>query len=262
MSAISDSRLMRRLPLACLVAVLLQPALGDEPDSAQPMVIVRRVAPETDDFTDPQTSGPTRADYGRIQMFVPNLTHLVPIREVGRQASYIKAKVQANFVGTTDALLQVAPIAIDRGRFLTAHDMQTRRPAVVLGHAVADSLFPYEDPLDREVFNTEARQYFKVVGVLKKSKEPVFGMDLNEAILMPISTMNAKLGDLVVHRGEKGFHASRYELSQIVAVLKEPGEVEKSAELIRGMLKEHHKEQDYVVLPTRPTKTRDQEEGN
>jgi len=73
------------------------------------------------------------------------------------------------------------------GRFVTDIDMQDRSNVVIIGVDVKQSLFPYEDPVDKEV-RINGNPY-RVIGVM----EPLgnfFGQSRDNSIFIPISTFD------------------------------------------------------------------------
>jgi putative ABC transport system permease protein len=74
-----------------------------------------------------------------------------------------------------------------RGRFLTDLDLDTRANVCVLGVDAVNALFPYEDPLDKEI-KIDGNQY-RVVGVMEKLGE-FFGQSRDNVIFVPISTFD------------------------------------------------------------------------
>ena len=73
------------------------------------------------------------------------------------------------------------------GRFITDIDMQDRSNVVIIGVDVKQALFPYEDPVDKEV-RINGNPY-RVIGVM----EPLgnfFGQSRDNSIFVPISTFD------------------------------------------------------------------------
>jgi len=73
------------------------------------------------------------------------------------------------------------------GRFINDIDMQDRSNVVIVGVDVKQALFPYEDPLDKEV-RIEGNPY-RVIGVM----EPLgnfFGQSRDNSIFIPITTFD------------------------------------------------------------------------
>jgi putative ABC transport system permease protein len=56
---------------------------------------------------------------------------------------------------------------------------------VVIGQAIAQKLYPFVDPVDREI-RLDGREY-KVIGVFDEKKS-AFGSQYDNYILMPVST--------------------------------------------------------------------------
>ena len=80
------------------------------------------------------------------------------------------------------------------GRFVNDIDMQDRSNVVIIGVDVKQALFPYEDPIDKEV-RIEGNPY-RVVGVM----EPLgnfFGQSRDNSIFIPITTFDKYYPDRV-----------------------------------------------------------------
>src|SRR6476659_3457709 len=76
---------------------------------------------------------------------------------------------------------------VDSGRFINDIDMQDRSNVVILGVDVKQALFPYEDPVDKEV-RINGNPYH-VIGVM----EPLgnfFGQSRDNSIFIPLSTFD------------------------------------------------------------------------
>lgn len=73
---------------------------------------------------------------------------------------------------------------IGHGRNLTNEDLKMTRSVVVLGHAIAQKLFPWTDPVNK-IVKVDGRK-FLVVGVFE-SKKSALGGNFDNYILMPIT---------------------------------------------------------------------------
>ncbi len=71
------------------------------------------------------------------------------------------------------------------GRNLSPMDVRGAAKVVVIGHAIAKKLFPFVDPIGREVL-VDHRKY-RVVGVFDEKKS-VFGGHFDNYVLMPVTT--------------------------------------------------------------------------
>jgi putative ABC transport system permease protein len=76
---------------------------------------------------------------------------------------------------------------VSSGRFISEIDMQDRSNVVILGVDVKQALFPYEDPIDKDVRINGSP--FRVIGVM----EPLgnfFGQSRDNSIFIPITTFD------------------------------------------------------------------------
>jgi putative ABC transport system permease protein len=99
---------------------------------------------------------------------------------------YGNAKVQsANFLGTTEAFATVHDVYVERGRFLTAADVSRGSRVAVIGQEIAETLFPFVNPVDKEIQIDGLR--FRVVGVVEK-KGKFLGLNRDQDILVPLES--------------------------------------------------------------------------
>ncbi len=80
---------------------------------------------------------------------------------------------------------------LDRGRFLTYDDVEHARRVIVLGADVVKKLFPFEDPLGKEVRLERGR--FRVVGLLEELGSS-FGQSKDNLSVIPFSTFQKLYG--------------------------------------------------------------------
>ena len=71
------------------------------------------------------------------------------------------------------------------GRNLSQMDIRTGRHVAVIGYAIGKKLFPFEDPIGKEI-RLDSRKY-QVVGVFDEKKS-AFGSGYDNYVLIPIST--------------------------------------------------------------------------
>jgi putative ABC transport system permease protein len=71
------------------------------------------------------------------------------------------------------------------GRNLSPMDVRVAARVVVIGHAIAQRLFPFVDPIERDVL-VDHRKY-QVVGVFDEKKS-AFGGNFDNYVLMPVTT--------------------------------------------------------------------------
>jgi putative ABC transport system permease protein len=110
----------------------------------------------------------------------------------GQAAPDVIYKGQAATPDTVVGVTEDYPIAnnhfVGEGRFITAGDALHSSPVVVIGHGIADALFPRSDPIGKEVTLT-GRKY-TVVGVMEKAGSTFFESTDSHTYL-PITTFDA-----------------------------------------------------------------------
>ena len=109
--------------------------------------------------------------------------HLSDSREIARYKDRKTAR-NLNVIGTNEHFMICFPFELDYGRNLTTEDIEFSRTVTVIGHEVARSLFPNEDPLGKVIAQRGAR--YRVVGVLKE-KGPSFGRNPDRMVMIPIT---------------------------------------------------------------------------
>jgi putative ABC transport system permease protein len=90
---------------------------------------------------------------------------------------------QVQIQGVTADYLDFATFDAERGRMMTATEVERNRPVVLLGWDVADQLFGELNPLDRTIRIQGA--HFRVVGVSER-KGTVFGSSMDQFAVIPI----------------------------------------------------------------------------
>jgi putative ABC transport system permease protein len=80
---------------------------------------------------------------------------------------------------------------VEFGRNLTTEDIRLARKVVVIGYQLAETLFPFTDPLDR-VIKVDGRKY-TVVGVFEEKKSAMGG-GFDNYVLMPVTVFQRAYG--------------------------------------------------------------------
>lgn len=87
--------------------------------------------------------------------------------------------------------LEIRQLNIESGEMFTESNIQTSAKVCVIGKTIADNLFPNEDPVGRIIrFNQVP---FRVVGVLKSKGYNSMGMDQDDVVLAPYTTVMKRL---------------------------------------------------------------------
>jgi len=134
---------------------------------------------------------PTREEIEKIAERSPALEAVAPL-EIN-PVSVIKYGTErvrdTQVIGSTPAIQTVRSLYVARGRFLAETDVNRGSKVAVIGTDIVDGLFPYVDPLDKEILMDGAR--FRVIGVLEKQGKFMF-QSRDNVILVPIGSLQKK----------------------------------------------------------------------
>jgi len=95
-----------------------------------------------------------------------------------------EAKRNSPIIGGDEGTLRMRNLALEEGRNLVAQDIGSFRHVVVLGMDIVDQLFPYEDPLGKEVSIGGLK--YTVIGYTEKLGE-MFGQSQDNFVLIPLT---------------------------------------------------------------------------
>jgi putative ABC transport system permease protein len=117
------------------------------------------------------------------------------IWDFGFKAEYRGEETNDNIsiVGGTPEYPQNNTHFVGQGRNISAMDVHASRKVVVIGHAIAQQLFPFVDPIGRDM-RLDNREY-EIVGVFDEKKS-AFGSQYDHYVLMPVSTFLNTYGNL------------------------------------------------------------------
>src|SRR5262249_17780319 len=113
----------------------------------------------------------------------------------------------------------VNKLTLARGRFLNEQDDHYMENVCVLGAAVADFHFPFENPIDKAV-NINS-QFFRIVGVCnsRMSSAGPGGSQPSEAydndLYIPLNTFDVRCGEAVVIRQSGSMSGEKVQLHQV-----------------------------------------------
>jgi putative ABC transport system permease protein len=103
---------------------------------------------------------------------------------------YANQRLQsAPVFGVTPAYETVHDVYVERGRFFSESDVERGAKVAVLGADTAAALFPYLDPLDKEIFMDGRR--FRVIGVIERKGKFLF-MNRDNLVLVPLGSVAKK----------------------------------------------------------------------
>lgn len=228
--------------LAVLVSIYVvasRPLSGQENAATAPgkrVILLSSVKPT--DTVSVTFYGLTRNDFWLIEN-LPGVSLAIPVRYFSTNALYGDRNSPVRLVGTSDKLNQVVPVSIARGIFLIEKDNDKLNNVAVLGAAAAERIFPFQDPIGKNIrIDT---QYFLVVGIAKPREKKEEEFD----VYIPWHTMRSRYGDRLVSIKSGIFETDYCELSEIRLTVKDPTNIIHVLNTIRRLLAENHENKDY-----------------
>jgi putative ABC transport system permease protein len=127
--------------------------------------------------------------------------------------------------------------ALESGSFFTSSDVRTMRKSAILGKTVADNLFPGAEPVGQQI--QIRRVPFEIVGVLARKGQTPDGIDQDDVILAPYTTVETRL-------------SRRTWIPQILASTYSQDDIPEAQSEIRQLLRESHElpegtDDDFVI---------------
>ena len=128
----------------------------------------------------------TLAEADAIRRFSPNITSVVAQAQSRGTVTY-RDQVLENIQiqGVTPEYLDFASFDAERGRMMSAVEVERNHPVVLLGWGVADQLFGEVSPLDHTILIQGV--HFRVVGVSER-KGGMFGSSMDGFVVIPLGS--------------------------------------------------------------------------
>jgi putative ABC transport system permease protein len=146
--------------------------------------------------------------------------------------TYKKEKASPFMVGTWPNFVKVRRYKLDKGRNFNQKEVDDKTPVVVISNQVTKDLFNGKNPVGKKV--TINGKKFKVVGTLKKIGTVEIGINFDDIIYIPLSTLQ----DIFKNK----------EISRILAEAKPGYSVQSSIRQAKSILKKDHKKEDFTVF--------------
>ena len=123
-------------------------------------------------------------------VFAPNVAAVAPEITTNAQLVAGRENTSTQVVGVTPEYSAVRNFPVASGRFISPVHVQNNSQVVVLGSAVAETLFGFRDPVGQHV-RINGRQ-FQVIGVLESKGGGFFG-SFDDRVMVPITTSYYRL---------------------------------------------------------------------
>jgi putative ABC transport system permease protein len=139
--------------------------------------------------------------------------------------------------GVSTSYLVIRNWALESGAFFSPSDVRTMRKSAILGKTVADNLFPGADPVGQQIRIRSVP--FEIAGVLARKGQTPDGIDQDDVILAPYTTVETRL-------------SRRTWIPQILASTYSADDIPGAQSEIRQLLRESHKlpegaDDDFVI---------------
>lgn len=169
-------------------------------------------------------------DYESIKDECDYIKAISPTVNSSGQWIYGNNNTQSTIYGVNRDYLEIRQLSVDDGEMFTDNDIKTSAKVCILGQTVVNYLFPDgSDPVGKVVrFNSTP---FRVVGVLKKKGYNSMGMDQDDLVLAPYTTVMKRI------------LAQTY-LGGITCSAITEGLTDKATEQITSILRRNHKLKD------------------
>lgn len=221
-------------------------------------IIVRSVKPsETSSKTGSSffiQYGVLRDDYRRIISNVPTILQAVPMREIRREVRFGQNATEVRLVGCTPEYFDLNHLRMYRGRFIEDRDVAAAENVCVIAEQAAEKLFGYTNPVGQSI--QIDRDFYVVIGETER-RDPTAAIggsldsqDYNMDVYIPLETLRARIGDMVMTSRSGSREGEIVELSQITVSVAELDQVDQTSEVIRALIEKYHPLEDVkLVVP-------------
>ncbi len=135
----------------------------------------------------------TPEDLAAVKAGIPQVQEVAGTRDVPMTIVVRGVERPVGLVGVTEGFQTIRHLVVLRGRFFDADDMQSLSKVCLVTKDLADRVFPYEDPVGKDIRIGELR--FTVIGVFRE-RVATFGLSeiQRESAIIPFSLMKYYTG--------------------------------------------------------------------
>ena len=239
----------------------MEDALEDIRRQGTTNIIVRSIKPVEEGESKAKSwvarYGLTWDDFKSFQM-LDTIVGMVPMRIFPQEVRRLDRATNARVVATTEDFARIHQFEMELGRFLIdgedqndEGDSQRFRNVIVLGSAVAEELFPFEEVLGQAIVLN--KEQYVVVGVIKERTPRGSGssgqtaVNTNNDVYMPINTCRVRFGARVIIRQGGSRSGEEVELHQVTLTIDKIDHVRSTGDVLRKILESNHAKKDWEV---------------
>jgi putative ABC transport system permease protein len=132
------------------------------------------------------------SDVGVILKGTPHVSAATPVANSSQQLVYGSNNWPGSIRGGNEHYLEINKLEVARGTNITAADVKSSAKVCVIGATVAENLFKAgDDPLGKVI--RMGKIPVKVVGVLESKGQNMMGMDQDDVVVMPYTTVQKRM---------------------------------------------------------------------
>ena len=190
------------------------------------------------------SQGLSMADAEAIMDVIPMIENVAPQSEKDVEIQFEDRSDKATLIGITPSFTSILNYSAGQGIFINEDHYLRSLKVCVLGASIAAELFPYDDPVGKDVKIED--QWMEVVGVMTNKSlftetvGELASRDLNTDIYVPLTTFNKRfIKD----------NQLASEVKQITVKVSNPARLLEIAGIIKQLLNRHHfNNEDYSII--------------
>lgn len=192
------------------------------------------------------SQGLSLADVEGIRAVVPMIGNIAPQSEREVEVQFEDRTGKATLIGITPSFTEILNYSAGKGEFINEDQYLRSLKVCVLGASIASELFPFDDPVGKDIKIED--QWMEVVGVMNakslftETVGELASRDLNTDIYAPLTTFNKRF----IKESQLGS-----EVKQITVEVSNPERLVEIAGIIRQILNRHHFNNDdfSIIIP-------------